>query len=132
MPQQLLDRLEPETARRLRTVTLVALSLTFGLVQLDATIVNVALQTLRSDLGGGVDAAQWAVDGYAVPFAACMLIAGALGDRHAHRRPGSPGHRGGAHAPDVAGDDHRALPRAPRTLPRPRRVGWDRHPRLRR
>jgi DHA2 family methylenomycin A resistance protein-like MFS transporter len=72
--------------RRRRTAALVALSLTFALVQLDATIVNVALQTLRTDLGGGVSAAQWAVDGYAVPFAACMLTAGALGDRHGHRR----------------------------------------------
>lgn len=71
---------------RLRTVTLVALSLTFGLVQLDATIVNVALQTLRTDLGGGVDAAQWAVDAYAVPFAALLLSAGAAGDRWGHRR----------------------------------------------
>ena len=71
---------------RRRTGTLVALSLTFALVQLDATIVNVALQTLRVHLGGGVGAAQWAVDGYAVPFAACMLTAGALGDRHGHRR----------------------------------------------
>jgi len=69
-----------------RPVLLAALSMTFGVVQLDATIVNVALQTLRTDLGGGVSAAQWAVDGYAVPFAACMLTAGALGDRYGHRR----------------------------------------------
>lgn len=73
-------------ARRRRAGMLVALSLAFALVQLDATIVNVALQTLRNDLGGGVSSAQWAVDGYAVPFAACMLTAGALGDRHGHRR----------------------------------------------
>jgi DHA2 family methylenomycin A resistance protein-like MFS transporter len=72
--------------RRRRAVTLVAVSLAFALVQLDVTIVNVALQTLRADLGGGVSAAQWAVDGYAVPFAACMLTAGALGDRYGHRR----------------------------------------------
>ncbi|GIH21600.1 MFS transporter [Rugosimonospora africana] len=77
---------EISRAGRQRAVTLVALSLTFALVQLDATIVNVALQTLRTDLGGGVSAAQWAVDGYAVPFAACMLTAGALGDRYGHRR----------------------------------------------
>jgi DHA2 family methylenomycin A resistance protein-like MFS transporter len=81
----------PSTGRarigaRRRRVVLVALSLTFGVVQLDATIVNVALQTLRTDLGGGVSAAQWVVDGYAVPFAACMLSAGALGDRFGHRR----------------------------------------------
>lgn len=68
-----------------RTVTLIALSLTFGLVQFDATVVNVALNAVRSDLGGGINAAQWLVDGYAVPFAACMLAAGALGDRFGHR-----------------------------------------------
>jgi MFS transporter, DHA2 family, methylenomycin A resistance protein len=71
--------------RHRRAITLVAVSLAFALVQLDATIVNVALQTLRAHLGGGVGAAQWAVDGYAVPFAACMLTAGALGDRYGHR-----------------------------------------------
>ncbi|WP_195909115.1 MFS transporter [Microlunatus sp. Gsoil 973] len=68
-----------------RTVTLIALSLTFGLVQFDATVVNVALNAVRSDLGGGIEAAQWLVDGYAVPFAACMLAAGAFGDRLGHR-----------------------------------------------
>lgn len=69
-----------------RVVALIALSLTFGLVQLDATIVNVALDTLRRDLGGGIGGAQWVIDAYAVPFAACMLAAGALGDRTGHRR----------------------------------------------
>ncbi|MBO0842635.1 MAG: MFS transporter [Nocardioides sp.] len=87
MPLSPLTRTDgtPDAAYRLRTVTLIALSLTFGLVQLDATIVNVALQTLRTDLGGGVDAAQWAVDAYAVPFAALLLPAGAIGDRWGHR-----------------------------------------------
>lgn len=68
-----------------RGVMLAALSLTFGLVQFDATVVNVALNSVRADLGGGIDAAQWLVDGYAVPFAACMLAAGALGDRYGHK-----------------------------------------------
>jgi DHA2 family methylenomycin A resistance protein-like MFS transporter len=77
---------DARTDARRRRVALIALSLTFGVVQLDATIVNVALETLRTDLGGGVSAAQWVVDGYAVPFAACMLSAGALGDRYGHRR----------------------------------------------
>jgi len=76
----------PRSDRRRRTTALVALALAFGLVQLDATIVNVALQSLRAGLGGGVDAAQWVIDAYAVPFAACMLTAGAVGDRHGHRR----------------------------------------------
>lgn len=72
--------------RARRVLALIALSLTFGLVQLDATIVNVALETLRRALGGGIAGAQWVVDGYAVPFAACMLAAGAWGDRIGHRR----------------------------------------------
>lgn len=71
-----------------RWVALVALSLIFGLVVLDATIVNVALESMRQDLGGGVGAAQWVIDGYAVPFAACMLAAGAWGDSYGHRRSG--------------------------------------------
>ena len=69
-----------------RAATLVACALTYGLVQLDATIVQVSLDSLRNDLGGGIGEAQWVVDGYAVPFAAAMLAAGALGDRFGHRR----------------------------------------------
>jgi DHA2 family methylenomycin A resistance protein-like MFS transporter len=69
-----------------RAVALVALSLAFGLIQLDASIVNVALGVLREDLGGGVATAQWVVDGYTLPLAAAMLTAGALGDVLGHRR----------------------------------------------
>lgn len=67
-------------------VALVALSLTFGVVQLDATIVNVAAETLQRELGGGVGTAQWVVVGYAVPFSALLLVGGAWGDRFGHRR----------------------------------------------
>ena len=69
-----------------RAAALVALSLAFGLIQLDASIVNVALGVLRADLGGGVATAQWVVDGYTLPLAAAMLTAGALGDVLGHRR----------------------------------------------
>lgn len=62
------------------------LSLAFGLIQLDATIVTVALTSIREQLGGSVSAAQWVVDGYTVPLAAGMLTAGAVGDRIGHRR----------------------------------------------
>jgi DHA2 family methylenomycin A resistance protein-like MFS transporter len=69
-----------------RAAGLVTLSLVFGLIQLDASIVNVALGVLRDDLGGGVGTAQWVVDGYTLPLAAAMLTAGALGDVLGHRR----------------------------------------------
>ncbi|MGH3589065.1 MAG: MFS transporter, partial [Pseudonocardia sp.] len=77
--------LAPPPASR-RVATLVVLSLAFALVQLDATIVNVALPHLRDALGGDLGDAQWAVVGYAVPFAALMLAAGAGADRFGHRR----------------------------------------------
>lgn len=72
---------------RLRTWTaLVLLALTFGLVQLDATIVTVAVPAIRADLSGGLALGQWLVDAYVIPFAAGMLAAGAIGDRLGHRR----------------------------------------------
>ncbi|CAM3612161.1 MFS transporter [Tsukamurella ocularis] len=72
-------------ARR-RTVALLALSAAFGLIQFDATVVNVVLGSLTRDLGGGLGLAQWAVDGYAIPFAALMLLAGPAADRFGRRR----------------------------------------------
>lgn len=62
-------------------ITLAAAVLGFFIVTLDATIVNVALPTIRDDLGGGITGLQWVVDGYTLMFAALLLSAGALSDR---------------------------------------------------
>lgn len=56
------------------------------LVQLDVTVVNVALPTIGTDLHAGLAAQQWVVDGYAIPLAAFLLTGGALGDLFGHRR----------------------------------------------
>ncbi|MFF3650845.1 MFS transporter [Streptomyces sp. NPDC002181] len=56
------------------------------LVQLDVTVVNVALPTIGADPGTSVSGLQWVVDGHAVPFASLLLAGGALGDRYGHRR----------------------------------------------
>ncbi|MFJ7215560.1 MFS transporter [Amycolatopsis sp. NPDC098790] len=56
------------------------------LVQLDVTVVNVALPSIGTDLGAGLAALQWVVDGYAVVLAALLLTGGALGDVFGHRR----------------------------------------------
>ncbi|HEY4005412.1 MAG TPA: MFS transporter, partial [Pseudonocardia sp.] len=53
----------------------------FCLVNLDATVVNVALPTLAVRLPAGLVGLQWVVDGYTVSFAALMLSAGVLSDR---------------------------------------------------
>jgi MFS transporter, DHA2 family, methylenomycin A resistance protein len=64
-----------------KQLTLAAMSLGYGVVQLDVTIVNTALNTIGSALGGGVSELQWVVSTYTITFAAFILTAGALGDR---------------------------------------------------
>ena len=57
------------------------MSLGYGVVQLDVTIVNTALNSVGTSLGGGVSELQWVVSTYTIAFAALILTAGALGDR---------------------------------------------------
>ena len=64
-----------------KPLTLAAMSLGYGVVQLDVTIVNTALNSIGSALGGGVSELQWVVSTYTIAFAALILTAGALGDR---------------------------------------------------
>src|SRR4051794_38563529 len=65
---------------------LAAAVLGFFVVTLDAVVVNVALPSIRSDLGGGMTGLQWVADGYTLMFAALLLSAGALSDRIGARR----------------------------------------------
>lgn len=70
----------------LPVVTLAVAFLGFFVVTFDAVVVNVALPTIRQDLGGGITGLQWVVDGYTLLFAALLLTAGALSDRVGARR----------------------------------------------
>src|SRR4051812_25301110 len=67
-------------------LALAAISAGFLMITLDATIVNVALGAIGSDLGGAASIAQWVVDGYTVAFASLLLLAGSLADRIGVRR----------------------------------------------
>jgi MFS transporter, DHA2 family, methylenomycin A resistance protein len=69
-----------------KQLTLAAMSFGFGVVQLDITIVNTALNSIGSALGGGVAELQWVVSAYTIAFAAFILTAGALGDRLGAKR----------------------------------------------
>lgn len=60
--------------------------LAFFVITLDAVVVNVALPSMRHDLGGGIAGLQWVVDGYTLMFAGLLLSAGALSDRIGARR----------------------------------------------
>ncbi|WP_067182646.1 DHA2 family efflux MFS transporter permease subunit [Microtetraspora niveoalba] len=63
-----------------------ALVLSVLVLGLDATILNVALPTLATELRATTGELQWIIDAYMVPFAALMLPAGALGDRFGRKR----------------------------------------------
>ncbi|MBO2458365.1 MFS transporter [Actinomadura violacea] len=86
------DLLQHKTAETTRAsdrragATLAAAVLGFFVITLDATIVNVALPSIRAALGGGITGLQWVVDGYTLMFAALLLSAGALSDRIGARR----------------------------------------------
>jgi DHA2 family methylenomycin A resistance protein-like MFS transporter len=68
------------------TVTLVACMLVFFVITLDAVIVNVALPSVRAELGGHIGDLQWIVDGYTLMFAALLLSCGSMADRIGAKR----------------------------------------------
>jgi EmrB/QacA subfamily drug resistance transporter len=76
---------DPTTHRR-RWWILAVLIVSLFTVNLDNTILNVALPTLARDLHAGTSALQWMVDSYVLLFAGMLLAAGALGDRFGRRR----------------------------------------------
>ncbi len=68
------------------TGVVAAASFGFAVVQLDVTIVNVALPPIRSALHTTTSMLQWTVDGYALSFAVLLLSAGVLSDHIGGRR----------------------------------------------
>src|SRR5579875_3733187 len=66
-------------------VILAAVCLAAFSINVDTTIVNVALPSLTRQLGATTRDLQWIVDGYNLSFAALVLAAGSLGDRYGRR-----------------------------------------------
>jgi len=52
---------------------------------LDATIVNVALPTIRTSLNASEATLSWIISGYALAFGLALIPAGRLGDRFGHK-----------------------------------------------
>lgn len=65
---------------------LLATVLGSGVALLDATVVNIALPAIGRDLGGGLGALQWIVNGYTLTLASFILLGGSLGDLLGRRR----------------------------------------------
>jgi EmrB/QacA subfamily drug resistance transporter len=65
--------------------TLAAVAFGLFMIMLDNTVVNVALPSIQRDLGVGLSELEWIVSGYALTFAALMLIGGKLADAYGRR-----------------------------------------------
>ena len=71
---------------RARWLALYVLCLGDLMIVLDGTIVNVALPSIRDDLGFSQTSLAWIVNAYLLTFGGFMLLGGRLGDLFGHRR----------------------------------------------
>ena len=71
---------------RRRRLTLLAMCVAAFMIQLDVTIVGVALPSIQRDLHVAPGALEWVISGYALSLAALIPVSGALGDRYGRRR----------------------------------------------
>jgi EmrB/QacA subfamily drug resistance transporter len=71
---------------RTRWLALYVLCLGDLMIVLDGTIVNVALPSIRDDLGFSQTSLAWIVNGYLLTFGGFLLLGGRLGDLFGHRR----------------------------------------------
>jgi EmrB/QacA subfamily drug resistance transporter len=74
------------TVERRRWLTLLVLCLGSLMIVLDGTIVNVALPSIRADLGFSETSLAWVVNIYMLTFGGFLLLAGRMGDLFGHRR----------------------------------------------
>lgn len=69
-----------------RWLALIVLCLGSLMIVLDTTIVNVALPSIRNDLGFSQTSLAWVVNAYMLTFGGFLLLGGRLGDLFGHRR----------------------------------------------
>lgn len=69
-----------------RWAALIVLCLGALMIVLDTTIVNVALPSIRTDLGFSEASLAWVVNAYMLMFGGCMLLGGRLGDLYGPRK----------------------------------------------
>src|ERR671923_1972950 len=71
---------------RKRWLALYLLCLASLMIVLDVTIVNVALPSIKTDLGFSETSVAWVVNGYLLTYGGFLLLGGRLGDLFGHRR----------------------------------------------
>jgi DHA2 family methylenomycin A resistance protein-like MFS transporter len=79
-------RRPPLTESHRRRLTLLAMCVATFMIQLDVTIVNVALPSIQRELQVSSGGLEWVIGGYALSLAALIPVSGALGDRYGRRR----------------------------------------------
>lgn len=67
-------------------IVLATCCLSLLIVSMDATIVNVALPAVRTELGASVSQLQWTIDVYTLVLASLLLLSGTTADRVGRRR----------------------------------------------
>ncbi|HEV7791474.1 MAG TPA: MFS transporter [Pseudonocardia sp.] len=76
----------PELSPRRRMLVLAICCMSLLVVGMDATIVNVALPSLRRELVASVSSLQWTLDAYTLVLASFLMLAGSTADRVGRRR----------------------------------------------
>src|SRR3954471_9720196 len=74
------------TDDRTRWLALYVLCAASLMIVLDTTIVNVALPSIRADLGFSQTSLAWVINAYTLTFGGFLLLGGRLGDLYGHRR----------------------------------------------
>jgi DHA2 family methylenomycin A resistance protein-like MFS transporter len=69
------------SSRLMQRRVLAATSISYIVVILDTSIVNVALERIADGLSTDIDGLQWVVNAYTLAFASLLLTGGLLGDR---------------------------------------------------
>ena len=80
------NRMEDDLDARTRWLALHVLCLGDLMIVLDVTIVNVALPSIRADLGFSEASLAWVLNAYLLTCGGFLLLGGRLGDLYGHRR----------------------------------------------
>ncbi len=76
----------PEFTARRKALILAICCMSLLIVGMDGTIVNVALPSIRTDLGASVSGLQWVIDAYTLTLASLLILSGSTADRVGRRR----------------------------------------------
>src|SRR6476620_7697976 len=76
----------PDLTRSRRMLVLAICCSSLFIVGLDITIVNLALPSIRRDLGSSLSGLQWVIDAYTLVLASLLMLGGSTGDRIGRRR----------------------------------------------